>query len=302
MDFFRDLQDRPRRMGALAATLATGLGMAVMAAGSAPPAYLAINGAALIIGMAMLAILLRSRKDAAAGTGAFVLAAAAGLLATALFGLTIDGAARWVRVGVISLQPSLILLPLMVTAFARSRDWLGMLGMVVAALALALQPDRAMAGTLALGLAALAFTTRERRVLMALAAAMAGFAATLAQPDALPATPFVEQVFAGAFGLSPLAGLALMTGGALLLLPGLGRGAAEMPVFSALWLAILLAAVLGNYPTPLLGYGGSGIIGYLLCLTALPLRVGQGRDVGESGKHTAQVNDDHHAFALPGTG
>ena len=39
---------------------------------------------------------------------------------------------------------------------------------------------------------------------------------------------------------------------------------------------MLLASALGNYPTPLLGYGGSGILGYLLCLAALP-RQGLGR-------------------------
>jgi hypothetical protein len=41
-------------------------------------------------------------------------------------------------------------------------------------------------------------------------------------------------------------------------------------VFAAVWLTILAAAAIGNYPTPLLGYGGSGVLGYLLCLAALP--------------------------------
>jgi hypothetical protein len=40
-------------------------------------------------------------------------------------------------------------------------------------------------------------------------------------------------------------------------------------VFGAVWLAIILAAALGNYPTPVVGYGSSAIIGYLLSLTAL---------------------------------
>ena len=33
---------------------------------------------------------------------------------------------------------------------------------------------------------------------------------------------------------------------------------------------LLAAAALGNYPTPLVGYGGSAVIGYLLGLSALP--------------------------------
>jgi hypothetical protein len=37
-------------------------------------------------------------------------------------------------------------------------------------------------------------------------------------------------------------------------------------------LVVLAAAALGNYPTPLVGYGGSAILGYLLCLIGLPQR------------------------------
>ena len=264
-----ELMQRPRRLGALAAIAATGLGLAVMAAAGAPRAYLIVNLAALVIGLALLALLQRNRVT---GGGWLMLAAAAGLLATAVFGTTTEGATRWVRIGVVSIQPSLVLLPLMLMAVARVRDTASTLAMLVTALALALQPDRAMAGALLAGLAALALTNRDRRVALALAAALIGFAVTLARPDTLAPTAFVEQVYASAFGFSALAGLALLAGSALLLLPLLALDRASATVFAALWLAILAAAVIGNYPTPLLGYGGSGIIGYLLCLAALPGR------------------------------
>ncbi|WP_426166129.1 hypothetical protein [Sandarakinorhabdus sp. DWP1-3-1] len=259
----------PRALGIAGATLATALGMAAMAAAGAPRSYLVVNGAALVIGVALLAILVRSRGDTISGPA--MLAAAAALLATALFGTTIDDATRWARIGAVSLQPSLILLPLLVLAFARARGVAATLAMLVAALALALQPDRAMAATLVAGLAALLLRHRERQVALAFGAALVAFAVTLIRPDTLPATPFVEQVLAGALVFSPLAGAAVLAGAALLLLlPVLARGDGTAPVFAAVWLAILLAAVLGNYPTPVLGYGGSGIIGYLLCLAALP--------------------------------
>jgi hypothetical protein len=35
-------------------------------------------------------------------------------------------------------------------------------------------------------------------------------------------------------------------------------------VFGATWLAVIAFAIIGNYPTPLVGYGASGIIGYCL--------------------------------------
>jgi cell division protein FtsW (lipid II flippase) len=262
-----NLEIGPERLGTLAAIGATGLGIAVMAAAGAPNAYLAVNLAALVIGLALLALLQRNRVT---NHGWLMLAAATGLLATALFGTTTEGATRWVRIGVVSIQPSLVLLPLMLLTFARVRDTAATLAMLLTAAALALQPDRAMAGALVAGLAALALTGRDRRTILALTAALIGFAVTLARPDTLAPTAFVEQVYAGAFGFSALAGLALLAGSALLLLPLLALDRTRATAFAATWLAILAAAVIGNYPTPLLGYGGSGILGYLLCLAALP--------------------------------
>jgi hypothetical protein len=263
------LLQNPRFLGVLAATGATGLGVLVMAVAGAPESYLIINLAALVIGLAILALLQRTRPNPALA-GWLVLTAAAGLVATALLGTTTDGVTRWVRIGVVSLQPSLLLLPLMVMTFARVRDAKKTIGMLVAAVALAIQPDRAMAGALVAGLAALAMTVRDRQVLLSLVAALCGFAVTLMRPNTLPPTPFVEQVYASAFAFSALAGLALLAGSALMLLPMLALRRADATVFAAVWLAILAAAVIGNYPTPLLGYGGSGILGYLLCLGALP--------------------------------
>jgi cell division protein FtsW (lipid II flippase) len=263
------LLKNPQFLGALAATGATGLGVLVMAAAGAPKAYLIINSAALVIGLALLALLQRNRPNAGFA-GWLGLAAAAGLLATALLGTTIDGATRWVRIGVVSLQPSLVLVPLLIMTFARYRDAAMTLAMLVTAVALAIQPDRAMAGALLAGLAALTVTVRDRQVLLALAAAVCGFAVTLFRPDTLPPTAFVEQVYASAFAFSHAAGLALLAGSALMLLPMLALRRADAAVFAAVWVAILVAAVIGSYPTPLLGYGGSGILGYLLCLAALP--------------------------------
>jgi cell division protein FtsW (lipid II flippase) len=262
------LLHNPQFPGVLAATEATVLGVLVMAAAGAPKAYLIINMAALTIGVSLLALVQRNRTNATYA-GWLGLAAAAGLLATALLGTTIDGATRWVRIGAVSLQPSLVLLPLLIMAFAWSRDAAMTVAMLVTAVALAIQPDRAMAGALVAGLAALALTVRDRQVLLVLVAALCSLAVTLVRPDTLPPTPFVEQVYAGAFGFSTVAGLALLAGSALLLpMRALHRTGAT--VFAAVWLALLAAAVIGNYPTPLLGYGGSGILGYLLCLAGLP--------------------------------
>lgn len=279
-----ELMVRPRRLGMCAAILATGAGLVFMAAAGAPWAYLVVNGAALVIGLALLTVVVRSRGDALRGSGALVLAAAFGLLATAAFGMSIDGAARWVRIGVVTLQPALILLPAMIIAYARHRDLLATAGMLLVALALALQPDRAMASALLAGLAVVAWQHREAGTRAVVVVATIGFAASLLRADTLPATPFVEQVFATALAFAPLAGGGLIAAAVVLLLPALARDDTAS-VFIAVWLAIFLAAVLGNYPTPVIGYGGSGILGYLLGLSALPGRTARaGRSAGAQAK------------------
>jgi hypothetical protein len=148
--------------------------------------------------------------------------------------------------------------------------------MIVAAATLALQPDRAMAGVLAAGLMVLAAARPDRRTLLALAASLAGMVAALAQPDRFPPAPYVDQVLYTAFDVHPLAGAAVFAGALLMLLPA---AAAMLPwyrpseahlAFGAAWFAAILAAALGNYPTPLVGYGGSAVIGYLLSVALLP--------------------------------
>jgi hypothetical protein len=105
-----------------------------------------------------------------------------------------------------------------------------------------------------------------------------GFVTTLVRADSLPPVRFTEGVFTQTWQLHPLLGIAVAAGGALLLLPAAAVGTRgrdnvrQCAVFGAVWLAIILAAVIGSYPTPLVGYGGSAIIGYLLSACMLPPR------------------------------
>ncbi len=259
------------------AVVAVLLGLGHMKAGGAPATMMLMNLIALALGLLLLSTtsMLRSFLPAP-DTRSLSLLLSLLLLATALAGLTVDGATRWIRLSGLSIQPSLILLPLILLWFVRRASPASLLAVLLSALALALQPDRAMAGALAAGLLALALTRPGRVTLFALAAAVVGFVATLAQPDVQPAMPFVDQILWTAFALHPLAGIAVLGGAALLVVPGLvlvARGAGDRPlgaVFAATWFAIVLAAGLGNYPTPLVGYGGSAILGYLACLWGLP--------------------------------
>jgi hypothetical protein len=277
---FLDAGREPRSIGIACAVGAVMLGLSYMAAAGAPWAYLGINAAALLIGLLMIGILKMVGAgrvgDARYWPGVLTIVLAAALLATALLGARADGAARWVRLGGLSIQPSLILLPVMIMAFARKRDALSTVGMVIAAAALALQPDRAMAGILAAALMALALIRPDRATLTALAAAAIGFAVSLARSDLLPASPYVDQVLYSSWGVHVLAGLAVLGGSFLLIFPAF-VGVLHDPanphlhvVFGTIWFSAIAAAALGNYPTPLVGYGGSAIVGYLLSLAMLP--------------------------------
>jgi hypothetical protein len=72
-------------------------------------------------------------------------------------------------------------------------------------------------------------------------------------------------------------------------------------VFGAVWLAVIVAAALGNYPTPLVGYGGSAILGYLLSLLYLPPRRAARpiRRGGAPGPQAEEHNSHFHATPAP---
>ncbi|CAA9531179.1 MAG: hypothetical protein AVDCRST_MAG91-2950, partial [uncultured Sphingomonadaceae bacterium] len=273
MEQFR--QRDPRAIGLACAAGAVGLGAVYLTAAQAPWVYIIVNGTAFVLGLIAYFALVWGGWARTRRSGAIVLALAFVLVATALFGASADGATRWIRVGSLGVQVSLLLLPLMIVAFARNRDSLGMAGLIVAALALALQPDRAMAGVLAASLLTLAILRFDIRVGMALVAAVIAFAVTLVRPDTSPASPWVDRILYTSFGVHPLMGVAVLIGALLLIVPavyGFGKSSAHKDVyavFGMVWTGVIVAAALGNYPTPLVGYGGSAVLGYVLSLASI---------------------------------
>src|SRR3712207_1730980 len=133
-----------------------------------------------------------------------------------------------------------------------------------------------MAGALAAGLIAVVLAHRTVLSVLAAAASVAAFAATLLTPDTLAATVWVDGVLYSAFRAHPLAGGAVAVGALALVIPAAAAGMKEASgrhvflAFGACWAAVLAAAALGNYPTPLVGYGGSAVLGYLLSVALLP--------------------------------
>jgi cell division protein FtsW (lipid II flippase) len=250
--------------------------MAYMLAAGAPSRYLLVNLAALVLGAGSWLALGRASSSRVVGVGPAILILALPLLLTGFFGMAVDGASRWVSAGPLTLQVSLIVLPVMLVLYARRPDAIGTAGMIAAALALAIQPDRAMAGVLVAGLLGVVCAAPGRLAFAATAASLLAFGRTLTIPDSLPAVPYVDHILYTAFDVHPLAGMAVALGAVLLVAPALAAASktvGERPAllaFGGCWLGVVAAAALGNYPTPLVGYGGSAVLGYLLSVALLP--------------------------------
>ncbi|MFT3811399.1 MAG: hypothetical protein QM698_15915 [Micropepsaceae bacterium] len=304
MPMIAALSARPRYLAMVAAVAATILGLGYMAMAGAPLRMLVINAAALLIGFALLALALAAVRHMRLATGAVSLALGSALMGVTLFGLVVEGASRWMAIAGFVIQPSLIIVPVLLAYCARARDALSITGVMLAAVALALQPDRAMAGVVVMGLGVLALTRADMKVLTSLVVAVAAFVAALLQPDALPAMPYVDQIIFTSFDVHMVAGLAVMAGLAWMLVPAIigwigdpANGEAYL-VFGAVWLTIIAAAVLGNYPTPLVGYGASAIIGYALSLIALPASRGVAVIDGERARDADPTQDGRLRLAV----
>jgi cell division protein FtsW (lipid II flippase) len=270
----------------LCGAISVALGAIYMFAADAPRLYLIVNAAAFAVGTIAALLMRQASPPRGRSADAVIIAAGLVLVVTALFGVHVDGATRWIRLAGQSVQPGLILLPLTMMLFAQNRSWGASIGLAVAAVGLGMQPDRAMAGTLVAGLAALYGYRREPPVIFALTAGVAAFVTTLLRSDVVPPVLFVEQVVRSAFVFHALTGLAVVAGVATMLVPAaVGVRAANTgrelsAVFGATWLAVIVFALIGNYPTPLVGYGSSAILGYCLSAGAFQDRLPTARRKG----------------------
>lgn len=270
------VQNHLRPVGLLCAALAVGTGIIYFQAGVAPYQYSLINLLALLAGAVLL--LANPNRWARSIADGFVFITGLLLIAVSLWGSTMQGVSRWLVVGGFYFEPALVVLPFSVMLFARSQHIFSMVGIIMMAAATAMQPDCSMAGALCLGLTALLSVKRNIWIITALGTSIGALGITLIRPDHVAPAPFVERVFISAFNLHPALGIAIVIGAALLLAPAiigirsLNNHKETYRAFAGVWLALVLSAALGNYPTPLVGYGCSAILGYCLCVKCLPKR------------------------------
>ena len=251
------------------AALAVGAGCVLLVTIGAPTRMPIVNGAALLVGLVTIALLMIARR---AGAGARVgdialLLVSALLPITALIGPEASGVARWLVIGGLTIQPAMIVVPLIALGVALRPSPIRTAAAVIAALGLAIQPDPGTAAMLLVGLAA-PLLDKDRRSPRDLAgAAAAGIALAVAQARtvALPPVPFVEHIIPDAVGAGVLPALLALAAALLMIVPGIARSPrASHLAFLGVWIAALGMALIGPYPTPVVGFGGSGVLGFVL--------------------------------------
>ncbi len=266
----------PRLAIVVGAVIVSGIGLLAQKAAGAPTSALAVQAAGLGLGGLIGGLLALSgwRPGPRAATG-FAAVAVMAVLATQ----TDPGsgeAQRWIAVGSVVLQPSLIVLPFVVWGWSAVRATWGLAGFTGAlALLMATQPDAAACGGLCLALVGIAIARRSVSVSEA-ATVVVALAATLwaaTRPDDLPAVAHVERVVVEAFAANPVIGI--LAGLAVVAVPGLifwrarWRTGGETGIvfgLAGLWLGLTVAAFVANYPIPVVGYGASSAIGWLVSL------------------------------------
>lgn len=279
--------DRARTfgIGLAAAAAAVGLGLVVLGWLGAPRSNQILNAAGLAAGALLGAALLAWPRLLERGLGAAALAGGVAVLLTAFSGVPLEGIRRWVRAGPLLLHVGAIALPFLLAAAARRSGPLSALAAGLALLGAALQPDAAIATALSAGLLALAALRPSPTAWLLSGLSVAAAAWAWARPDPLAAVTFVEGVLPLAFHTSAAAGLLVGLGLALpvaaLVALGLGDPARRVMALTlaAGFAGVAAAALIGNYPTPLVGYGLSPILSYVLGWSLL---AGSGRDPGRA--------------------
>lgn len=240
-------------------------GLAYLWLVGAPRTYPAINAAALAVASVLALGAPAIETPRARRMVALVLIALLFLpLAT---GPHVNGIARWLPLGSFAVHSGALVFPALVVLAARDEDYAPPM-LLAALLAATLQPDAAT--SLAVMLAAVGLYTARDDWRMVPVAGIAFFASLVAGlRGELPAQPFVERVLvhlaleapAGAFALA----LALLASFFLLA----HALAAERSVRHGLaggFFGFCLAALVSNYPTILVGYGASPILGFGLAI------------------------------------
>lgn len=244
-------------------------GLAYLFAFDAPQSYVAVNAAAL--GIATLGVAIAPRKLPSTASRVLIGLTLALLFVPLLTGPSLSGVERWLPIGPFQLHAGMLVVPALAVLAATERDYAPAL-LSAALLASLLQPDMATGAALMLAAVGLYDATRDWRFGLV---AIVAFAASLvaAMSGELPAQPYVERVIFLLARTDPLAAFGLLATLVvsfylIVALPS-GSEAARKALGGSL-LGFTFAGLVSNYPSALIGYGASPILGFGIALALLP--------------------------------
>ncbi|MFN3814838.1 FtsW/RodA/SpoVE family cell cycle protein [Brevundimonas sp.] len=263
--------ERGRWTISIVASVAVCLGLAVQHQLGAPASGLMVQAAGACLGAILFFLLSHAHPPQRAAVVVIGLVSLIGVASPLAFGPESAGARRWLPLGPVSVQPSMVLLPLVIWLSARQSSWAISLLVLATGGVLALQFDAAALSGLALAwLASLARSARRGEA-HAWGAAVGLFILTAwawMRPDALPSVAWVEQVLPNAWGHGLWTGAMATLAVILVLAPLvlLARGGQAALGLAAFYAGLVGAALVGNYPLPVVGLGASLVVGWLMAL------------------------------------
>ncbi|MXO59259.1 hypothetical protein GRI89_06865 [Altererythrobacter salegens] len=254
------------RLPALAAlTVPVLAGMAWMAAFDAPDRYVLLNSVALAVAGSWM--LFGRAPEKPWTRRALTLVLIAWLFVPLATGPHVNGIARWVSLGPVTLHAGMLAIPPLAVLAARDPDYAPpiLLGALFAAL---LQPDAATGFAITFAAVGLHHVTKDWKVG---AASVIGFFAAIymALHGELPPQEFVERVLQDAAGerLELAIGLAAALAiGYCLILWTAPLARHERFALAGSLFGFIIMAMMSHYPFPLIGHGAAPILGYGIAL------------------------------------
>lgn len=264
-------------VGLLSAPLpALVVGLVVMSRAGVPTGIWIRNlGAALVGILVVMAVsVLRAPSSSSSWVGRRRWSIAVGLtlLGSTLMGPGVEGVHRWLDLGPLDVHVGAVILPALLVLLT-SLDWTPTVAVGVLTLTvLLLQPDAAQAASFAAGWGVWMAMRGGRRAAVPITAAVLLAGAAWLRHDPLEPVAVVEGIVGVAASQGAIWGAASLFALALLPIPFLLSPGQRVGAAVAVYLSgTLVAAWLGDYPVPVLGYGVSPILGYYLGVATLRL-------------------------------